>query len=296
MPPRGKSDHARKNSRRGVVLRPFESMDELASCLMIGMKGAPPQSRDTLLRTTGPLKAKWHRLGGCGGLGAQMPSDPHQCRIFAARCLALAKRASRPEARQVFTDMAETSLLSPKMRSQSLLEISLKPTRKRSSCSSVFSFFFFFFFFFFGVAVGVAVAVVSSVIFMSFPTNGHYGVGGPESCKASDISTTALYCDVSSRNAAKCGRIGLRLAVTMRLKEVNELRLNPILFRQSVTLDPTLLVIGINAVVVNGMIGVPWRTLLPWASAQATEDWIWGKGRARNQHGVFASTPSSACQ
>jgi hypothetical protein len=35
-----------------------------------------------------------------------MPS--HQCRINAQRCLALAKRASRPETRQSFTALAET--------------------------------------------------------------------------------------------------------------------------------------------------------------------------------------------
>ena len=62
------------------------------------------------------------------------------------------------------------------MRSQSLLEIPLNPTRKRSWCSSVFDF---------GVGVGVGVdvdvdvdvgvddvGVVSSVIFVSLPTNG----------------------------------------------------------------------------------------------------------------------------
>jgi hypothetical protein len=37
-----------------------------------------------------------------------MPSDPRQCRINAARCLALAKRARKPEARDVWTKMAET--------------------------------------------------------------------------------------------------------------------------------------------------------------------------------------------
>ena len=65
---------------------------------------------------------------------------------------------------------ADFSLLSPKMRSQSLLEIPLNPTRKRSWCSSVFGFGF-------GVDVGVGVdvdvgvevGVVSSVIFVSFP-------------------------------------------------------------------------------------------------------------------------------
>ena len=32
----------------------------------------------------------------------------HQCRLNAERCLALAKRASRSEARQTFTNLAET--------------------------------------------------------------------------------------------------------------------------------------------------------------------------------------------
>src|SRR6185369_2865331 len=63
-----------------------------------------------------------------------------------------------------FANFSLLSLLSPKMRSQSLLEIPLNPTRKRSWCSSVFGF---------GVDVGVDVRVVSSVIFVSLPTNGH---------------------------------------------------------------------------------------------------------------------------
>ena len=37
-----------------------------------------------------------------------MPGDPHHCRLNAGRCLALAKRARKPEARQVFREMAET--------------------------------------------------------------------------------------------------------------------------------------------------------------------------------------------
>ena len=37
-----------------------------------------------------------------------MPGDPHQCRVLAARYVALAKRAWRPEVRQVFSEMAET--------------------------------------------------------------------------------------------------------------------------------------------------------------------------------------------
>ena len=36
-----------------------------------------------------------------------MPGDPRQCRLNAARCLALAKRVRKPEAAQVFTEMAE---------------------------------------------------------------------------------------------------------------------------------------------------------------------------------------------
>ena len=37
-----------------------------------------------------------------------MPADPRQCRLNADRCLALAKRLRKPEAREVFTEMAET--------------------------------------------------------------------------------------------------------------------------------------------------------------------------------------------
>jgi hypothetical protein len=37
-----------------------------------------------------------------------MPGDPYQCRLNAARCLALAGRAWRPEVRQTFTEMAGT--------------------------------------------------------------------------------------------------------------------------------------------------------------------------------------------
>ena len=37
-----------------------------------------------------------------------MPGDPHQCRLYAGRCFALAKRARKRDARQVFTEMAET--------------------------------------------------------------------------------------------------------------------------------------------------------------------------------------------
>ena len=51
---------------------------------------------------------------------------------------------------RAFADFSLLSLLSPKMRSQSLLEIPLNPTRKRSWCSSVFGF---------GVDVGVDVGV-----------------------------------------------------------------------------------------------------------------------------------------
>ena len=37
-----------------------------------------------------------------------MPGDPQHCRLNAGRCFALAKRARKPEARQVFREMAET--------------------------------------------------------------------------------------------------------------------------------------------------------------------------------------------
>ena len=37
-----------------------------------------------------------------------MPGDPRQCRLNAARCLALAKRVRKPETRQLFIEMAET--------------------------------------------------------------------------------------------------------------------------------------------------------------------------------------------
>ena len=37
-----------------------------------------------------------------------MPGDPHQCRLYAERCLALAQRAWRPEVRQAFTELADT--------------------------------------------------------------------------------------------------------------------------------------------------------------------------------------------
>ena len=37
-----------------------------------------------------------------------MPGDPHQCRSHAERCLTLAERARKPEARQTFITLAET--------------------------------------------------------------------------------------------------------------------------------------------------------------------------------------------
>jgi hypothetical protein len=37
-----------------------------------------------------------------------MPGDPQQCRLNAERCLMLAKRARKPEARQNFIALAET--------------------------------------------------------------------------------------------------------------------------------------------------------------------------------------------
>src|SRR6476660_8750458 len=90
------------------------------------------------------------------------------------------RRVFLPVLTRAFANFSLLSLLSPKMRSQSLLEIPLNPTRKRSWCSSVFGFGVGF-----GVAVGVAIGVgvggvavavgaVSSVIFVRLPTNGHY--------------------------------------------------------------------------------------------------------------------------
>src|SRR6476660_8537965 len=77
------------------------------------------------------------------------------------------RRVFLPVLTRAFANFSLLSLLSPKMRSQSLLEIPLNPTRKRSWCSSVFGFGV-------GVDVGVNVGVVPSVIFFSLPTNGHY--------------------------------------------------------------------------------------------------------------------------
>ena len=37
-----------------------------------------------------------------------MPGDPHQCRLNAVRCLALARRSRRPEAQEAFHAMALT--------------------------------------------------------------------------------------------------------------------------------------------------------------------------------------------
>ena len=37
-----------------------------------------------------------------------MPNDPHQCRLNAARCLALARRSTKPEAQAAFQTMALT--------------------------------------------------------------------------------------------------------------------------------------------------------------------------------------------
>lgn len=37
-----------------------------------------------------------------------MPGNPEQCRLNAARCLKLAKRARRPEMRETFTALADT--------------------------------------------------------------------------------------------------------------------------------------------------------------------------------------------
>ena len=37
-----------------------------------------------------------------------MPANPHQCRLYASRFIALAKNARSREARQIFAEMAET--------------------------------------------------------------------------------------------------------------------------------------------------------------------------------------------
>ena len=64
------------------------------------------------------------------------------------------RRVFLPVLTRAFANFSLLSLLSPKMRSQSLLEIPLNPTRKRSWCSSVFGF---------GVDVGVDVGVGADV-------------------------------------------------------------------------------------------------------------------------------------
>jgi len=37
-----------------------------------------------------------------------MPGDPTQCRVQAASCLALSRRAWRPEVKEIFTELAQT--------------------------------------------------------------------------------------------------------------------------------------------------------------------------------------------
>lgn len=62
---------------------------------------------DTALDCRGAL---WNRIWKRGYVAgeAHMPGDPDQCRLNAARCLALAERAWRPEVRQAFIDLAQT--------------------------------------------------------------------------------------------------------------------------------------------------------------------------------------------
>jgi hypothetical protein len=43
---------------------------------------------------------------GVCGWRRHMPGNPHQCRLNAARCLALARRARRPEPQEAFAAMA----------------------------------------------------------------------------------------------------------------------------------------------------------------------------------------------
>src|SRR5262249_221688 len=44
----------------------------------------------------------------CDSGRSHMPGNPEQCRLNAARCLKLAKRARRPEMRETFTALADT--------------------------------------------------------------------------------------------------------------------------------------------------------------------------------------------
>ena len=37
-----------------------------------------------------------------------MPGDPNHCRMQAARCLALSRRAWRPELKEIFAELAQT--------------------------------------------------------------------------------------------------------------------------------------------------------------------------------------------
>src|SRR6516164_238176 len=77
-----------------------------------------------------------------------------------------------PVLTRAFADFSWLSLLSPKMRSQSLLEIPLNPTRKRSWCSSVFGFGF-------GVDVDVGVGVDVDVMSMSGSSRRSFSLAFP---------------------------------------------------------------------------------------------------------------------
>jgi hypothetical protein len=63
-----------------------------------------------------------------------MPADPRQCRFYAARCFALAKRVREPKTRRVFIKMAETwnrlaaEAESDQTQSQSISEMELGET------------------------------------------------------------------------------------------------------------------------------------------------------------------------
>jgi hypothetical protein len=54
------------------------------------------------------LTLLWNQFSGGVCEERHMPGDPHQCRLNAARCLALARRSRRPEPQEAFRAMALT--------------------------------------------------------------------------------------------------------------------------------------------------------------------------------------------